>query len=70
MKVKSIEVAGPDRLLTPDEVCERLGVTPRWLRRQVAEGQIEVVKARRLNRFRESYISDWIAKNTRSPEAV
>ena len=68
--VKSIEVAAPDRLLTPQEVCDRLGVTDRWLRRQVAEGQIEVVKARRLNRFRESYINDWIAENTRGTEAL
>jgi excisionase family DNA binding protein len=56
VKVKTIEV--PDRLLTPDEVCERLSVTPRWLRRAVDEGRIERVKVGALNRFRESYIDE------------
>lgn len=68
MTAESTGRPAPDRLLTPAEVCERLGVTERWLRRQIAEGHFEVVKARRLNRFRESYINQWISDQTRSPE--
>lgn len=62
MKVHSIEVAAPDRLLTPDEVCERLAVSPRWLKRAVAEDRIERVKVGYFNRFRESYI-DGLVEN-------
>jgi excisionase family DNA binding protein len=62
VKVQSIEVATHDRLLTPNEVCERLGVSMRWLRRAVTEGRIDRVKMGHLNRFRESYI-DGLVEN-------
>src|SRR5687767_4450975 len=55
-------VEEPERLLTPEEVCERLGLKPRQLRRQIAEHRIEVVKIGRLNRFRESYIDSLVAE--------
>ena len=57
-----------DRLLTPQEMAERLGVTERWLRRALAEGRLEVVKVGRLNRFRSSYVEQFIAANTHGPE--
>lgn len=57
--VKSQVVATPsERLLTPDEVCERLGVTRRWIRRQVDKGLLQPVKVGQFNRFRESVIDD------------
>jgi len=58
----------PDRLLTPQEVAARLGVTDRWIRRALAEGRLEVVKLGRLNRFRESYVEAFIQANTHAPE--
>lgn len=60
MKVKN--TAPRDRLLTPDEACERLGLTMRQLRRQIEFGRIEVTKVGKLNRFRESYI-DGLVQN-------
>jgi excisionase family DNA binding protein len=56
----------PDPLLTPTQVCDWLGVTPRWLRRALERRQLEVVKLGRLNRFPESTIRQLIADNTRS----
>jgi excisionase family DNA binding protein len=64
MKVRHIEVQESDRLLTPEEVAERLGVTLRWVRRAVAEKRLKVVKVGRLNRFRESFIDEFIEFNT------
>ena len=62
MSSHTVEVAVSDRLLTPDQVCERLAVTPRWLKRAVQERRIERVKMGELNRFRESYI-DGLVEN-------
>lgn len=56
------ELKVTDRLLTPQEVCDRLGITDRWLRRALDEGRIERVKVGKLNRFRESYIDELVAK--------
>ena len=42
----------PEALLTSNEVCRALNVTPRWLGRQVFERKIPTVKMRHLNRFR------------------
>jgi excisionase family DNA binding protein len=61
-------ITEPDRLLTPQEACERLGLTERQLRRQIGEGRMEVVKIGRLNRFRESFIENLITANTHAPE--
>jgi excisionase family DNA binding protein len=40
-----------DRLLTIDDVAMRLGVTPRYVRRLVAEHRIPFVKCGHLIRF-------------------
>jgi excisionase family DNA binding protein len=50
-----------DRLLTPEEVCDRLGVTKRWLRRQLEKGLLDAVKVGKHNRFREAYINGIVA---------
>lgn len=65
MHVTRTERSSVDRLLTPDEVCERLGVSDRWLRRQIHERRIEVVKVGALNRFSEAYIEAYVERQTR-----
>jgi excisionase family DNA binding protein len=54
-----------DRLLTPEEVCERLNVNLRWLDRAVSEKRFRVVKVGKLNRFYEGDIEAFIESQTR-----
>jgi len=54
--MKSISRSTPDRLLTPEEVCDRLGVSSRWLKRALEEQRIQPTKMGRLNRFPESLV--------------
>jgi excisionase family DNA binding protein len=49
-----------DRLLTPAEVCKRLNVTPRWLRRADSRRDFPIVKVGSLNRYPESAIEAYI----------
>ncbi len=49
-----------EKLLTPEEVCERLNVTRRWLRRADARRTFPLVKVGSLNRYPESAIEDYI----------
>jgi excisionase family DNA binding protein len=50
-----------DRLLTPEEVCERLKVTRRWLRRADEKQTIPRVKVGLLNRYPESGVEAYIS---------
>jgi len=43
-----------DKLLTPDEVAQRLGITPNTVRIYVREGRIKALKVGKLWRVRES----------------
>ena len=43
-----------DKLLTPDEVAQRLGITPNTVRIYLREGRIKALKVGRLWRVRES----------------
>jgi excisionase family DNA binding protein len=52
-----------DRLLTPEEVCERLNVTRRWLRRADARRDFPIVKVGSLNRYPESAIEEYISNH-------
>jgi excisionase family DNA binding protein len=52
-----------DRLLTPEEVCERLNVTRRWLRRADEHGTLPRVKVGLLNRYYESDIEAYLSAN-------
>jgi excisionase family DNA binding protein len=52
-----------NRLLTSDEVAARLQVTPRFVRRLVAERRIEYVKDGRLVRFRASAVIEYIERH-------
>lgn len=68
MPTRTTDGPHAERLLTPRQACERLGLTERQLRRQLSEGRLEVVKVGRLNRFREAYIDAFVRANTRAPE--
>jgi len=43
-----------DKLLTPDEVAQRLGITPNTVRIYLREGRIKALKVGKLWRVRES----------------
>ncbi len=47
--------------LTPDELCQRLKVTPRWIDRQVAEGKLRFTKIGHHRRFTEKNFWDFVA---------
>lgn len=51
--------------LTPEQVCERLAITPRALRHLTASRQIPVTKVGRANRFHPDEIEAWLRRNTR-----
>lgn len=55
------------RLLSIDQLAEHLGVTPRHIRRLVAERRLPYVKWRRLLRFDPVEINDWLDK-ARQPQ--
>lgn len=63
------EVVDDKRLLTPEEVCQRLKASPRWLRRADEKGTFSRVKVGRLNRYDESEIDAYI-ESRRIPASV
>jgi excisionase family DNA binding protein len=48
------------RLLTVEEVAERLGMTRDWVWKQVRAGEIPCVRLGRYRRFREEAIDQWL----------
>jgi excisionase family DNA binding protein len=50
------------RLLTAEDVAERLGVTRDWVWSQARAGRIPHVKLGRYRRFREEAIDDWLRR--------
>jgi excisionase family DNA binding protein len=53
-----------DRLLSYDQVADRLGTTRRFPKRLAEERRIESVKVGRERKIRESALERWIADNT------
>jgi excisionase family DNA binding protein len=51
------------KLLTMDELAERLGVTQRHVRRLVAERRVPFLKVGRFVRFDPAQISAWLDSN-------
>jgi excisionase family DNA binding protein len=49
-----------DRLLTAEEVAERLGVRTDWVWAQARAGRIPHVRLGRYRRFRESTLEAWL----------
>lgn len=54
-------------LLTTEEVAARLRVTPRFVRRLIAERRIEYIKDGRYVRFRVAAVKEYIERNRREP---
>jgi excisionase family DNA binding protein len=50
------------RLLTVDEVADRLGVTKDWVWAQARAGHIPHVQLGRYRRFREEALEQWLAR--------
>lgn len=49
-----------DRLLTAEEIADRLGVTPQWVWAQARAGRMPHVRLGRYRRFRESAVEAWL----------
>lgn len=49
-----------DRLLTAEDVADRLGVRPDWVGAQARAGRIPHVRLGRYRRFRESALEAWL----------
>lgn len=49
-----------DRLVPPQVLCERCGVSPRWLKRAIYEGRITPTKMGKFNMFPESYVDELV----------
>ncbi|HEY9266661.1 MAG TPA: helix-turn-helix domain-containing protein [Mycobacterium sp.] len=59
-----------DRLLTVEQVAERLGTTVRFPRRLIEERRITFVKVGRHVRIPESAVSGFVAANTIQPVTI
>ena len=62
-----MKAVSKQRLLGVDEVAERLGVTPRYVRRLAAERRIRFVKVGHLLRFDGDDLDAWIEQNCTEP---
>jgi excisionase family DNA binding protein len=51
---------GMERLLTADELAERLGMKTDWVWAQAPAGRIPHVRLGRYRRFRESAVEEWL----------
>lgn len=49
-----------DRLLTAEEIAERLGMKTQWVWAQTRAGRIPHVRLGRYRRFRESAVEAWL----------
>ena len=57
-----MEAASRPRLLSVEQVAERLGVAPRYVRRLAAERRIRFFKVGHLLRFAEDDLDAWIGR--------
>jgi excisionase family DNA binding protein len=51
-----------DRLLTAEEIAERLGMRTDWVWAQARAGRIPHIRLGRYRRFRESAIEAWVTE--------
>jgi len=56
------ELGTMDRLLTAEEIAERLGVNTQWVWAQARAGRIPHVRLGRYRRFRESAVEAWLCQ--------
>jgi excisionase family DNA binding protein len=54
------DVSPIPQLITIEQLAERLGVTPRYVRRLIAERRVPHRKLGKLIRFAEDEIADWL----------
>jgi excisionase family DNA binding protein len=52
-----------ERLLTAEQLAERLGVQPGWVNKAARAGRIPHVRVGRYRRFRWTDIEEWISAN-------
>lgn len=64
------ESIGFEPLLDADEVAERLGVNPRFVRRLVEERRIPFCKLGKFVRFRPTDVRAWLAECVVEPNQV
>jgi excisionase family DNA binding protein len=55
-----------DRLLTAEQVADRLGMRTGWVWAQAREGRIPHVQLGRYRRFRESAVEAWLEQLERA----
>ncbi|MFE6746038.1 helix-turn-helix domain-containing protein [Kitasatospora purpeofusca] len=55
---------GSNRLLTPDELAEKLGITKRVLMAEYRRWGLKPTRVGRHIRFRERHVEAWIEENT------
>jgi excisionase family DNA binding protein len=53
---------GVDKLLTADELAERLGMKAEWVWAQARAGRIPHLRLGRYRRFRESAVEEWLCE--------
>jgi excisionase family DNA binding protein len=60
-------VSDQDRILTPDQVAERLSVAPYTVRQWAREGKLPAIRLGKYWRFRSSSIDQWLDDQERPP---
>ncbi len=58
-----------ERLMTAEQVADRLGVRRDWVYRQSRSGFLPVIRLGRYHRFRREAIEDWIRAQERATVA-
>jgi excisionase family DNA binding protein len=59
-RLTGTEPQSMDRLLTAEEIAERLGMKTQWVWAQARAGRIPHVRLGRYRRFRESAVEAWL----------
>lgn len=70
MGVVSVADFKDQRLVTVEELAERLSVHPRTIQRLVERQEIRAVRVGRQFRFRREWIEEWIQRNTLNDEGT
>lgn len=60
LRIPDFERQTMDRLLTADEIAERLGMKTEWVCAEARAGRIPHVRLGRYRRFRESAVDAWL----------
>jgi len=55
----------PDKLLTVNQLAEKLQVSSVWIYQKVSKGEIPVIRLGRVIRFSEEAVNRWLEENTK-----